>query len=416
MTDYGDIIQLIETEMGLNTDSVGIISVASAITKHLKPDEIKYSDFSNLMRDNSRLQDLLNELTVAETWFFRDTECFNYLRNELFQNKYKYTSENKLRILSAPCSTGEEPYSIAILLNELGFKSTDYEIIASDLNPNSLNKAKIGIFGKSSFRNDYHDFKAKYFNLINENCYELNYKIKSIPTFKKGNLVKSNFLQNESKFDYVFCKNLLIYLHDDARRQVLENISRLLKPDGILFAGLSETAYFTRNNFTYIKHDMAFACRQITLSEPDEVKLLKTQRLSDKPLAETISERQPVKSHRKVVHSQNQDANNQNLYQKLHELADKGHYSEAEKICTDLLSKDISDYSALYIMGLIKNASGKSSEAKDFFNKVLYIKPDHYESLIHTSLIYESTGEHELASIYRERAERIFIKMQNKAK
>ncbi len=409
MTDYGDIIQFIETEIGLNTDSVGIISVANAITKHLKPDEIKYSEFSKLMRDNSRLQDLLNELTVAETWFFRDTECFNFLRSELSSNKHKYSADNKLRILSVPCSTGEEPYSITILLNELGFKSTDYEIIASDINPNSLNKAKSAVFGKSSFRNDYCDFKSKYFDLVNENCYELNYKIKSIPTFKKGNLVKSNFLQNEPKFDYIFCKNLLIYLHEEARKQVLENITRLIKLDGILFTGLSETTYFTRNNFDYIKHDMAFACKQITSLKQTEPSLLANHQELIKQIHHPNSEQKSIKTHRKIATIHTQEKNDKNLHQKLYELADKGLYSEAEKMCLDLLSKDTSDYSALYIMGLIKNVSGKSSEAKDFFNKVLYLKPDHYESLVHTSLIYESTGEHELANIYRTRAEKVFI-------
>lgn len=109
----------------------------------------------------------------------------------------------------------------------------------------------------------------------------------------------------------------MIYLHDDARRQVLENITRLLKPNGILFAGLSETAYFTRNNFTYIKHDMAFACRQMSLSEPNDVNLLKAERPSDKGLHESIAERKQVKLHRKLVQSQNQDANKQDLYQKI---------------------------------------------------------------------------------------------------
>lgn len=413
MTDFGEIIEFIEREMGIDTDSIGIISVASAISKHIRPDELENKNFATLMSDNSRIQDLINDLTVPETWFFRDTECFNFLKQSLSSDRFNYSYSNKLRILSAPSSTGEEPYSIAMLLMDLGFKLDEFEIVAVDINPISLNKAKLGIYGKSSFRNEFSGFKEKYFKRIENDQYELDYKIKSIPIFKKGNLAKRNFLSNEPRFDYIFCKNLLIYLNSEARNLVLQNINRLLKADGVLFAGLSETAYFTRNQFEHVKHDMAFACKQIIVAPNVEQSLF-----SNEPQIRTTKTRitkavkAPV-SVEIIEHKQSLSVNIEELYLRLKDLANSGSYSEAEQICIDILNKDNADYTALYVMGLIRNASGHTLEAKDYFHKVLYLKPDHYESLIHTSLIYESNGEHELANIFRERAERIFIKQSN---
>ncbi|MBS4000136.1 MAG: methyltransferase domain-containing protein [Desulfobulbaceae bacterium] len=412
MTDFGEIIKYIESEMGIDTDSIGIISVASAINKHVTHDELENKQFANLMSDNNRIQDLINELTVAETWFFRDSECFKFLKHELSSRRFKYSPTNKLRILSAPSSTGEEPYSISMLLIDLGFNINDFEIVAVDINPISLNIAKKGIYGRSSFRNDFEGFKSRYFELTNDKNFAIDSKIKSIPNFRQANIVKSDFLANEAKFDYIFCKNLLIYLNIEARNAVLQNINRLLRKDGVLFAGLSETAYFTRNHFEHVQHDMAFACKQIITPNATERTLFtKSSAKADEkaPQKSSLKPAQKTEKLHKPILKENKD----DLYIRLNNLANKGEYVDAEHICNELLSSDNSDFRALYVMGLISNASGKITEAKDYFHKVLYLKPDHYESLVHTSLIYESSGEHELANIYRERAERVFVKLSN---
>jgi chemotaxis protein methyltransferase WspC len=204
----------------------------------------------------------------------------------------------------------------------------------------------------------------------------------------------------------------LIYLNNDARNAVLQNINRLLRQDGVLFAGLSETAYFTRNQFEHVQHDMAFACKQIVTSNPTEPTLFTK---SSPKTAEKAPQKSSIKAPPKTEkqHKPIQTENKEELYIRLNNLANQGEYLDAEQICNELLSNDNSDYRALYVMGLISNASGKITEAKDYFHKVLYLQPDHYESLVHTSLIFESSGEHELANIYRERAERVFIKQSN---
>ncbi|MCO5250580.1 MAG: methyltransferase domain-containing protein [Candidatus Kapabacteria bacterium] len=412
MTDFGEIIKYIESEMGIDTDSIGIISVASAINKHVSQAELDNQKFAHLMSDSNRVQDLINDLTVAETWFFRDSECFKFLKQELSNQRFKYTSSNKLRILSAPSSTGEEPYSIAMLLIDLGFKTTEFDIVAVDINPVSLNKARNGIYGRTSFRSDFANFKQRYFEPTNDNNFTIDSRIKSIPDFRQANIVKSNFLANEAKFDYIFCKNLLIYLNVEARNAVLQNINRLLRSEGVLFAGLSETAYFTRNHFEHVQHDMAFACKQIVHSNTSEPTLFTKSNIKTTEKATPKTTKMIPKISEKQ-HHQSQGENKDELYEQLKILANQGSYIDAEQICNELLISDNGDYRALYVMGLISNASGKISEAKDYFHKVLYLHPDHYESLVHTSLIYESSGEHELANIYRERAERVFIKQSN---
>jgi len=419
MNDYNEILLFISSEIGLNPDSIGLMSIARGISNSMKNSGIANPvEFTaKIKTDKLLFKELIEEIKVPETWFFRDVECYNYIKNHINTNRKNISQTNPLRILSAPCSTGEEPYSATMLALNCGLNPNEIEIIGTDLSSNSIEFAKSGLYRKSSFRCDYDDFQYKYFSTDGQN-YQIHDNVRNIPVYFEDNIVKNTFLEQQLPFDFIFCKNVLIYLNDESRSKVLDNICRLLKSDGTLLVGLSEINYFTRNGFEQIKHNMAFACKKSStkLSEnvnknnfyntvkPNIPKLnsnthqrIKSTELSFKEKIETVS-----KSTYTI--------------ENVKEMADKGDFKQAEKICETLIKHEYSNSDALYYMGLIQNALHNSALASDYFKKVLYLKPDHYESLVHISLIYEASGDSARALLFRERAERVYLKNMNHLK
>lgn len=411
MIEYKEILQTLTSETGLNIDSIGLSSVKRGINQSMQKSGINNSkDFAQSISNNNYiLQELIEELKVPETWFFRDVECYNYIKSTFVNHQKRYSKSNPLRMLSVPCSTGEEPYSAVMLAFENNIPADSIQIVACDISHKSLDFAKKGVFRKTSFRNDYFGFQEKYFT--EENGYfKISEKVSNVPQFIAQNLVKNDFLVGESKFDFIFCKNLLIYLNDEARDKVLVNIKRLLKDDGVLLVGLSEINYFTRNGFEQIKHNMAFACR-LSKSNVDYISdLTSIKSIPVYPRQKNVNSIKKSIKHIQKSESKNTVSSNLYTIENVKLLADKGDFYGAEKICNLIIQNEYTNHEALYYMGLIMNALKDSHKATEYFKKVLYLMPNHYESLIHISLIYESIGDSERSELYRSRAERVFLR------
>jgi chemotaxis protein methyltransferase WspC len=397
------------------------MSIARGITNTMKISGVSNNiEFYNLIKsDYNTFRILIENIKVPETWFFRDIECFNYLKYYISENRDKINSKNPLKILSAPCSTGEEPYSVAILAFECGLSQDEIQIVSIDISRESLNYAANGLYRKSSFRNEFNDFQDKYFVLSGE-YFCISDKIKEIVTFKEANIVKSNFIEYQSSFNIIFCKNLLIYLNDEARMVVLDNINRLLSDNGTLLVGLSEINFFTRNGFEQIKHDMAFACRKKMENNAHPLISTKLPEINASYTNTFSGTKVKINSKEHTFYKKNEPIISEKLtidtysLTNIIKLADEGKFDQAEKICTTILMNDSYNIDVLFYMGMISNALKKSSLAVDYFNKVVYLQPDHYESLIHLSLIYDSSGKKEQSEIYRKRAEKVYLKkMQN---
>jgi chemotaxis protein methyltransferase WspC len=416
-------LRILSEEIGLDSDSIGILAIARAI-KHamLKLEINDTNDFSKrIIYDKDAFEKLVEEIKVSETWFFRDFECYNYLKSFLVPNIKKFNNKKQLRILSVPCSSGEEPYSVSILLHNFGYDVSVFYILACDISKESIAKAQEGIFTKGSFRNNYDNFMDSYFQPL-QNRYKIHEKLLKTVEFKHENLINPNFLKDEPQFDFIFCKNLLIYLNDESRLKVINNINRLLKNDGALFVGLSEINYFTRNGFEPIKHNLAFACKKVPATNSSLSEITKSEFSKSEKYESFIN---PIKPVTKSVETNKTDPldisninisqiSNEEMIDKLKIFADQGNFSQAKKICDEILKINQTNIDALFFMGLIQNANHNPGSAEDYFKNVLYLNPDHYESLIHLSLMCESRGDSDRATILRLRAERVYIKGMNK--
>ncbi len=204
-----------------------------------------YFSFLRFDRQQHEFQHLVNLMTVNETYFFREEYQLKAMVHGALQEIVKHKAKGEtLRIWSLPCSTGEEPYSIALYLLEFWPELENYEveIIGSDIDTRVLQKASRGQFNARSVKNLPKFIKQKYFRFdAKTEIYQLNDDIRQCVGFSSVNLHEDSSMAKFARCDLIFCRNLLIYFDDVSRRQAAERLFDALNPHGILFLGHSET-------------------------------------------------------------------------------------------------------------------------------------------------------------------------------
>ena len=194
-----------------------------------------------------QLECLVGHLTVAETYFWREPRVFEELRDHVFPAllNRRDAQGKRLRIWSAGCASGEEPYSLAIALSQVlpDFQDWQITILATDINSRMLKRARRGIFRDWSFRNAPPKFRARYFQALPDNHWEIHSRFKEVVTFAYLNLAEDAFpnpVNNTNAMDVVFCRNVLMYFAPEHIRIIMERFGRVLLPDGWLVVSSSE--------------------------------------------------------------------------------------------------------------------------------------------------------------------------------
>lgn len=205
-----------------------------------------YSElYRKLRTDSGALRNkVIDAMTTNETLWFRDDSLFSAIEGDLVPWLIERASRNKVRIWSAACSTGQEPYSIAMLLDRAlerkpSVPASRFEIVATDLSPSALFIAGKACYSQLALsRGMREDFKRRYFTKQGPS-YELVPKIRSMVSFRQFNLVESFALLG--KFDLILCRNVLIYFSEDIKRNIYAKLVNSLHPDGMLSIGSSES-------------------------------------------------------------------------------------------------------------------------------------------------------------------------------
>ena len=190
------------------------------------------------------LQQLINLLTVNETYFFRENyQLESLVRFALPEIAARKRPGDTIRIWSLPCSTGEEPYSIAISVLDSWRQSDQFqiEILGSDVDTRVLADAKAGIYGERSLQNVPPAARARYFTRRPENEYQIISELRESIDFFRLNISSKFEMSRHRNVDVVFCRNLLIYFDDVSRREAVEPIFESLVPGGFIFLGHSES-------------------------------------------------------------------------------------------------------------------------------------------------------------------------------
>lgn len=405
-----EITDLLAGKIGLDYSTIGIKSIELAVNRKMNTLGIEsIHRFATLLgSDEAEFQAFVESIVVPETWFFRDVEPFNFLKEEVI-GRFMNPAPRPLRILSIPSSTGEEPYSVAISLLDINFPPEITQIDAVDISEKALKKGKAALFGKSSFRGEDAGMLEKYFTREGES-FRLNERARKMVSFQKGNLCESGFLNGKQPYDIVFCRNLVIYLDKQARETAVANIKRLLKKGGYLFSGHTEVMFFAGSGFSAISRPKTF----VLLNEEPVPRVSSAVKSAAPGFKNNIPERnfvRPSSAVKQKVAGRISDAGippgNGFDIEYIKSLADGGDYPSARKKCEELIFREPTNRELLCLMGVIDHATGLIDEAENNFLKVLYLEPNHEEALVHISLLYDEKGDSSRSKIYRERLKRI---------
>ena len=203
------------------------------------------SYFARLRNDfRGEAENLVNAFTVNETFFYREDHQLRCLSSDLLARRVAAKRRgDALTIWSVPCSTGEEPYSIAMWLLETWPEVDAYEIeiVGSDIDTRVLDAARVGTFGKRALMRLSPGLIDKYFLPVDENNWQIIPQLRESVRFSSVNLVDRNEMRAHGRFDVIFCRNVLIYFDDTSRRIAAENLYESLVPGGYICLGHTES-------------------------------------------------------------------------------------------------------------------------------------------------------------------------------
>lgn len=249
--EFRTIQQIMYESIGVNLTEAKNALVVSRLSKRLR--QLNFESFSEyicyLEEDPDEVHLMFNYLTTNVTKFFREEHHFEYLKNEYlpeYEAEEKQNNGKKIRVWSAGCSTGEEPYTLAIVFLDYlkNKKKTDFEILATDVNTEVLEKAKQGIYSHKEVEGIPYNMLKEYFKLgkgPNSGLFKTKDILQKKINFRRANLASAEDYPMSEPVDILFCRNVFIYFDTETRNKVLANFYRCLKPGGLLFVGHSES-------------------------------------------------------------------------------------------------------------------------------------------------------------------------------
>ncbi len=187
--------------------------------------------------------ELINKVTTNHTFFMREADHFEFFKEKVLPYLMDTVRDRDLRIWSAGCSSGEEPYTLAMIINEFFGKSKlfwDTKILATDISTKVLEEAKKGIYSSEKVANLPPTWKLNYFKKLENDLYVIADKIKEEVIYRKFNLVETSF-PFKKKFHVIFCRNVMIYFNTDTKRELINKFYNCLEDGGYLFIGHSES-------------------------------------------------------------------------------------------------------------------------------------------------------------------------------
>ncbi len=260
--DLSGIAEWLAAYSGISTTIIGSHSLKRAVQQRLKAtglgDAAPYLE--QLLISQEEQQELVELLVVPETWFFRDRHPYAYLRQYLAQLLQGGPPSQPLRLLSAPCSTGEEPYSMAMTLLAMGVAEQAFSIDAIDISRQSIRRARQAVYGKHSFRGVSEAEQQQHFQASAQG-FALQPAISKTVHFRRANLMVE-LAELATQYDVIFCRNLMIYLEEAASQQLLASLAGLLKPGGLLIVGSAETGKVPPALFEAIREPFVFGYRR----------------------------------------------------------------------------------------------------------------------------------------------------------
>lgn len=413
--------ELLRRTIGLDAASIGSATIERVVRERLRACRLNdLQDYrQHLHESGTELQALIEAVVVPETWFFRDREAFAALARLATGNWLCTHPQGVLRLLSLPCSTGEEAYSMAMALLDAGFPAHRFHIDAMDISARALETARHAVYGRNSFRGHDLGFRDRHFEATAQGHQPMAAVRRNV-RFQQGNILAPDGLSGAEIYDVILCRNLLIYLDAAGQELAITMLSRVLTKEGVLFVGSSETSIPVRHGFASMKLPMAFAFRKADASAkpiappvPPSVRRRATPfvRLPVAALsAPRPAARPPV---RRPDRPPEPRTGPEDRIAEASRLADQGKLDTALALCEEQLRIQGPTAQVFHLMGLLHDATGNRQDAAHCYRKALYLEPDHYETLLHLAALLEKQGDPASARQLYERTKRLRARSLN---
>lgn len=397
-TSYTDIARLIKDKTGLQLNTPNDQEkLSQAVQARLQATHNTHpAPYLTLLQTNSHeLQQLINLLTINETYFFREPEQITLLTEHLIPRLLAQRApDDPIRILSAGCSSGEEPYSIAIALAEkYGTQAaTLFQLYGGDIDSHILAKARKGQYSDFSFRSIPPDLHQRYFD-THQHTHQIKPDIRARVHFLELNLLQAKPSEHLHHFDIVFFRNVSIYFDTPTRRLIQQNLAKLMRPDGLLIIGTAETLandlgvlplQEEQGLFYFINRPVDPTAEQPPIASPHPtapsnqptahtpLRPLTAQASSDKltqlvaekrydaalPLADALLMQAPDDPAARLL--------------KAFILLNRKHWLGAEELAKVVLEQDHWNLDAMLILGLSAKWQGKTALAQEWMKKAVY--------------------------------------------
>ena len=399
---------LLESQMGLYFPRArwrdlerGIVAASHKSGYPQAEDYIRWLLAAPLTR--AQIEMLASHLTVGETYFFREKRSLDILEQQILPEllRARATTGRHIRIWSAGCCSGEEPYSIAMLLDRLipDLDKWNVTILATDINPQFLRKAAQGVYGAWSFRDTPGRLKDQYFIRRQDGSFEIQPRIRRMVTFSYLNLADDAYpslMNSMNAVDVIFCRNVLMYFAQQRAKMVIAKLHGLLVDGGWLITSPAETAQVNLSEFTTVEFPGAFLYRKTAVGGPLSVAINSQGMLhaGEAAAAYAPGPTAPLKVAwptfaLEILHAeggvhatQAEEADSlkheerETPRSKARACADEGRLAEAIEWCEKAIAADKLNPAHYYLLAAICQEQGQSETAERALGRALYLEPD----------------------------------------
>lgn len=249
-SDFSRLSSFIMSQFGIKLPPNKKTLLQSRLQKRLK--KLQHSSFKEYVDyvfstrgQHEEVWNMIDAVSTNKTDFFREPQHFNFLLEQGIEDYLQLSRKNRLSIWSAGCSSGEEPYTLAMVLKEASesMRFFDFNIIATDISESVLQHAVVGIYNENKIQTIPDYYKKKYLlrgKSNYENKVRISSQLRSKVEFKKYNLLTTDY-SSLGKFDIIFCRNVMIYFERDVQQRLLKQFCKILNPGGYMFIGHSES-------------------------------------------------------------------------------------------------------------------------------------------------------------------------------
>jgi chemotaxis protein methyltransferase WspC len=395
------LLDLLHQRIGLDAGSLGerVLDDAFAESRAMLGVADDEALYGKALTHPQAFAEIVERFVVPESWFFR--------AGDQYADLVRYARERRerrpLRVLSLPCASGEEAYSAVIALVENGIPAGDIDVLGIDVSQLAIERARAGAYRNNALRGQQ---MPDIWLHPRVGGFTIDEGIRQRARFRVGNALDPALFDPSEQFDVVFCRNLLIYLHPQARAKLLKSLLTALAPGGLLLAGQAETLNALSDQLQPYEGGCPLSYIRESAPAPEAVKRTPAQTPppTPQPVASGKSSPPPAAKTATPVPEPSPRA-----------LADAGRLEEARAACERQLTRRPEDIETLFLLGLIESARGDLAAADEAFSRVCYLDRNHIPAMEHRIPLAERQGNAELADDLRRRCQRLRKRLEKSA-